>query len=133
MSLYLSIRGTCRCRKSWPAPPSTWNGPRWNGGTVSQPRPEWAILMLGRRRDRPHPFRLQQFRHQPRPPRLMACAKPRPIIAMEIFKEKDIILEIRIGLQFCRRAIDRPQPFVIPQEDPSQPLRKLHADLIQRI
>src|SRR5580658_10337402 len=96
---------------------STLSVRQWSGGTVSHSRAEWPALVPGRRRRRPHLLRLQQLRHQPRPPCLMPRAKPRPIVAMEIFKEKDIVLEMRIVLQFRRRAIDRPQPFIIPQED----------------
>jgi len=63
----------------------------------------------------------------------MRRAKPLPIVTMKIFVEKDIILEMRIGLQFLSSSIDRPLPVFIPQKDPGKALRKLHTDLIQRI
>src|SRR5882724_436889 len=41
--------------------------------------------------------RLQQLRHQSRPTRLMRCPDASPRIAMKIFMEQDVILEMRIS------------------------------------
>ena len=42
---------------------------------------------------------LDHARHQPRPARLMAGAKARAVIAVEILVEEDVIPPVRIGLE----------------------------------
>ena len=44
--------------------------------------------------------RLQEFCHQTRPAGLVACAHATARIAMEIFVEQDVILEMRIRREF---------------------------------
>ncbi len=40
---------------------------------------------------------MQQLGDDARPTRLMRCAQPAPVIAVEKFVEKDVVLEMRIA------------------------------------
>ena len=54
---------------------------------------------------------------QPAPAGLMRSAKPAAIVAIEIFVEQDVVLEMRIGLQLVGIAEDRAPPVLVAPED----------------
>ena len=56
------------------------------------------------------PEYLDQFRNDPGPPGLVAGADARPVIAMEILVEEEVVAPVRIGLEFLGPAIHRPPP-----------------------
>src|ERR1700745_3796215 len=47
---------------------------------------------------------------QTRPTGLMACSQSGAVVAMEIFKEQDVIAPVRIFLKFLRTSIHRTFP-----------------------
>lgn len=63
----------------------------------------------------------------------MPGTKPLPIVAIEIFVEKDIIPEMRIVLQLRRIPKHRPHPLFIPEKNARKPFGQLDTDLIERI
>ena len=48
--------------------------------------------------------------HEPGPAGLVAGAQPRPVVAVEVLVEEDVVAPVRIGLELLRAAIDRPLP-----------------------
>src|SRR6476659_6147656 len=48
-----------------------------------------------------------QIRHQPGPTGLVRCAAAAAVVAVEVFMEQDVVLEMRIGLKFFVAAEHR--------------------------
>src|SRR6516162_9194486 len=55
-----------------------------------------------------------------RPSRLMAGAQPGAVVAMEVLVEQDVILPVRIFLEFFRTSINRALAAGVAQEDARQ-------------
>ena len=72
---------------------------------------------------------LNQFCHEPSPPGLMAGSKASAIISLEVLVKKDIILPVRISLEFLRTAIQRPTAVLIWQKDSNQSIGNLFRNL----
>ena len=67
--------------------------------------------------------------HEASPAGLVARAQSRPVVAVKVFIEEEMVAPMRIGLELLRATIDRTLPLFIPQEDPAQPIRDLLGDL----
>src|SRR5580692_5193169 len=54
---------------------------------------------------------------------------------MEVFVEKNVILPLRIGLEFLGAAVHRPPPGFIAQKNPSQPVGDFpcHLEQVHRV
>ena len=50
---------------------------------------------------------LDQFRHEPSPAGLVARAQSRPVVAMKIFIEENVVAPVGIGLELVRAPIHR--------------------------
>src|SRR5262245_44755 len=72
-----------------------------------------------------------QLRDDTRPARLVAGAKARAIVTVEIFVEQDVILPLRIGLKFLCTAVHRPPARPIAQKDPGEPMGDVPGHLEQ--
>ena len=59
---------------------------------------------------------LNQFCHEPSPPGLMAGSKASAIISLEVLVKENIILPVRISLEFLRTAVNRATAGFIPQK-----------------
>src|SRR6185295_14178918 len=66
------------------------------------------------------------------PTRLVRGTKSSPILAIEIFKEEDVVLEVRISLHLLIVSEDRPSTMLIAPEDTCQPAPQLISNLFQR-
>src|SRR6516164_10569388 len=62
------------------------------------------------------------------PPRLVAGADPGAIAAMEIFVKQQIVVPVRIALEFLGAPKYRPPAGFVAQEDPSQAIGDLAGD-----
>jgi hypothetical protein len=56
-------------------------------------------------------------------------AQPGTIVAMEVFKEVDVVAPEWITLELFRAAIDRPPAMFVAQEDANEPVRDLLTHL----
>ena len=65
--------------------------------------------------------KLDQFRDETGPPGLVACPKTRAVISVEVLVEEQVILPMRICLEFLCASVNRPPASLIPKEDPGQP------------
>src|ERR1700751_5704676 len=70
-----------------------------------------------------------QLGYQSSPAGLVACSKPRSVIAMKVLVEKDVIPPLRILLKLLRPSIHRPPARWIAQEDSTQTIAYLLGDL----
>src|SRR5262249_59475110 len=52
------------------------------------------------------------------PAGLVACAKPGPVVTVEIFVEQQAIAPVRIVLELLGPPVDRPPPVLLPQHHP---------------
>src|SRR5437879_1968875 len=75
---------------------------------------------------------LEELRHKPGPSGLMAGADSRPIIAVEILVEKQVVPPMRIRLKFFRSAENSSPAVRIPEKDVDQTMRKLGGHLPER-
>src|SRR5258708_28174361 len=78
------------------------------------------------------PSLLEELRHQPSPPGLVARAQSRSSIPMKIFIKQDQIAPKRIVLKFLARAIHRPVAIFVAQKNMGQRSRDLRAYVPQR-
>jgi hypothetical protein len=69
--------------------------------------------------------KLDQFCDRAGPAGLMAGPQARAVVSVEVFVEQQVILPLRIGLEFLRASVNRPPSSLIPQEDPDQPIGKV--------
>ena len=69
------------------------------------------------------PKNLDQFCDHACPSSLMAGPEAGAVIAVEVLKEKDVVLPLRIGLEFLGAAVHWSTPRLIPQEDAGQTVR----------
>src|SRR5215467_14087637 len=72
-----------------------------------------------------------QLRDDPGPACLVAGAKARAIVTVEIFVEQDVIFPLRIGLKFLCTAVHRPPARPISQKDPGEPIGDVPSHLKQ--
>src|SRR6516162_7872009 len=75
------------------------------------------------------PTLLQEFCYQPRPPRLMAGADARAVVAVKILVEQNQVSPMRVHLKFLIASVNGTAPILIPQENPGQATRKLCRNL----
>src|SRR5262249_28462322 len=68
----------------------------------------------------------------PRPPRLMARAKPGSVVAVEVFVEQHEVPPVWVLLKLPRPSVYRPPPALVLQEDAGQPVRNLFGHFVQR-
>src|SRR5215510_1369246 len=54
---------------------------------------------------------------EPGPPRLVAGAKPRSVVAMEVFVEQQEIAPLRVFLKLPRAAVHRSPTILVSEED----------------
>src|SRR5215510_3886849 len=87
------------------------------------------IKRAGRRRTMPGVNLLNQLGHQPRPSGLMAGAKPRAVVAVEVLKEENQVAPVLVALEFFYPAVYGPAPVFAAQEEFDQPPRQLLADV----
>src|SRR6266403_782403 len=73
--------------------------------------------------------KLDELGHESGPTGLVTCAQSGAIVAMEVFKEVDVVAPEGIALEFLCAAIDWSAAMVVAQEDPGQPVRDLFAHL----
>ena len=73
--------------------------------------------------------KLDEFGHESGPAGLVTGAQPGTIVAMEVFKEVDVVAPEWIALELFRAAIDGSPAMFVAQEDPGEPVRDLLADL----
>src|SRR3954453_514415 len=72
---------------------------------------------------------LDQLRDDASPACLVARPKARSVISVEVLVEPDVILPMRIGLEFLRASVYRPAAGLIAGEDPSQSIRNFPGHL----
>src|SRR5215469_15865106 len=60
---------------------------------------------------------LDEFRHAAAPPRLVTRTEPRAVVTVEVFVEENMVLPMRVGLEFLRSAVDRSAAMLVLQED----------------
>jgi hypothetical protein len=60
---------------------------------------------------------------------LVTGTQPGAIVAVEVFKEVDVVAPERVALELFRGAVDGSPAALVAQEDPGQPVRDLLADL----
>jgi hypothetical protein len=72
---------------------------------------------------------LDEFSDESSPASLVTGAQPRTIIAVEVFKEVDVVAPKWVTLEFFRTAIDRPPAMFVAQEDANEPVRDLLTHL----
>src|SRR5438445_13884797 len=65
---------------------------------------------------------LHELREQGGPPRLVACADARAVVAVKIFVKENQVSPMGIGLESLRAAIERPPAVAGAQEDSGQPM-----------
>src|SRR4051812_2290210 len=75
---------------------------------------------------------MHRARDDSRPSGLMAGAEPGAVVAVEVFVKQQQVAPVRVLLELCRRAVDRPAAIRVPREDAGQPSRNLLGNLIQR-
>ena len=73
-----------------------------------------------------------QIGDQPGPAGLVGCATAPAIVAVEVFMEQDVVLEMRIGLKFFVAAENRTSTIGTAQEDLEQSAAQLVRYLLQR-
>jgi hypothetical protein len=69
--------------------------------------------------------KLDQFRHQSCPSRLVTRSEPGAVIPMEVLVQQDMVAPVRVGLEFLGAPVDRPPAALVAQEDAGQPVRDL--------
>src|SRR3982750_4095429 len=72
---------------------------------------------------------MHRARDDSRPSGLMAGAEPRAVVAVEVFVEQQQVAPVRVLLELCRRAVDRPAAIRVLGEDAGQPPRNLLGHL----
>ena len=65
---------------------------------------------------------LDEFGHEAGPAGLVARAQSRPVVAVKVFIEENVVTPVRIGLELVRAPINWPLAFFISQKDPAQPI-----------
>ncbi len=65
------------------------------------------------------------------PTGLVACPEARAIIAVEVFVEEDVVLPMRIRLEFFGSAIDWPPARLIAQKDVHQTIGDILSYLVE--
>src|SRR5262249_23408362 len=75
---------------------------------------------------------VDQVGDEPRPTGLVRCATAAAIVAVEIFMEQDVILEMRIGLKFLVAAENRAPAICPAQKKLEQASAQLVCDLVER-
>src|ERR1700739_52727 len=65
------------------------------------------------------------------PAGLMAGAEARPVVAVKVLVEREVITPVRVLLKLASAPVDRPPAMVVPQKDAGQPTLDLLGDLIQ--
>src|SRR5258708_40220861 len=69
---------------------------------------------------------------QSAPTRLVRRAQPAPTLAVEIFIEQDVVLEVRVCLHLLLATEDRPTSLLVAPEDVRQATLQLVGDLFKR-
>src|SRR5215510_4182407 len=72
---------------------------------------------------------LDQFGNQPGPASLVAGAKSRAVVAVEIFEEENQVAPVFIALKLFDRAVNGSASGLIAQEEVDQAPRQLLADV----
>src|ERR1700680_1541279 len=65
---------------------------------------------------------LDQFGDETGPAGLVASPKARAVISVEVLIEQNVVLPVRIGLEFLRASAHRSPARLIAQEDPGPPI-----------
>ncbi len=73
------------------------------------------------------PEKLDKFSHEPGPTGLVACSKPRTIIAVEVFVEEYVVTPVGIALELMRPSVDGSPTLVTAREDPCESVGDLLA------
>src|SRR5262245_21364906 len=81
-------------------------------------RPSYACIALPGNPAELLPTLLQQLSDQRRPACLMARPDAGSVVAVEVFVERNVVAEVRIGLEFFRPAEHRTVAGCVAQEDP---------------
>jgi hypothetical protein len=74
-------------------------------------------------------IQLEELGNKSGPAGLVTGTQPGAIVAVEAFKEVDVVAPERVALELFRRAVDGSPAALVAQEDPGQPVRDLLADL----
>src|SRR5215813_8807432 len=69
---------------------------------------------------------------QPAPTCLVRSPEPATSLAVEVFEEQDVVLEVRVRLHLLVAAEDRPSAVLIAAEDVREAIPQLVRDLLQR-
>src|SRR5579864_3004230 len=75
--------------------------------------------------------KLDQLCHNACPSGLVTRPESSPIVAVEILIEEDVVLPLRIGLEFIGGAVDRSSSGLVAEEDFGQPVSNLSRNLKQ--
>src|SRR5258706_15852339 len=70
---------------------------------------------------------------QPAPTRLVRCAQPASILAVEIFMEQDMVLEVRVRLHLFATAEYGASARLVAPEDARQTAPQLVGNLLHRL
>src|SRR5262249_17282780 len=72
---------------------------------------------------------LDQLRHQPRPPGLVARPEPSAVVTVEILVKKDEIAPVGIRPEPLDAPVSGALPLLVTEEDPGEAPGNLHAHL----
>src|SRR5271157_5968256 len=96
-------------------------------------------LVLAQKRRSPSGFKhllwiqvavkLDEFRHRPRPTRLMAGPQARSVVSVEVLVKQQVILPMGIGLELLHSPIHGTPALLVTKEDALQAGRYLPAHL----
>src|SRR5215472_3050313 len=74
---------------------------------------------------------LDQFCNDAGPAGLVAGSQPRPVIPVEVLVEQNVVLPVRIGLEFLGSSVHWTAPRLVSQKNPGQPVGNLPGYLEQ--
>src|ERR1700722_815021 len=75
---------------------------------------------------------VDQVRDQPGPASLMRSTTPAPVVTMKILLKQDVVLEVRVGLEFLALSKDRPPAVSPTSKQLHQTAAQFIGDFVER-
>src|SRR5262249_23511814 len=104
-------------------------GERMRGGDLLPLDYKIRVKRAGRGLTKPRVDLLNQIGPHPPPSRFMGGAEPRPLVALKVLKEENLVAPVLVALEFFHPPVCGPSPVFAAQEEFDQPPRQLLADL----